>query len=128
MTYHMQQPPGPKALRDATGPAQAAAPPIAPAASPTAHAVFPGNQAKSREIIKLEADLAADLATIEAYTVDTQRQGYTPCRKAMDDRSNAKAELTKATPNKGGHRERALGLIDQAMGEVRAGIAFAGGG
>jgi hypothetical protein len=40
---------------------------------------------------------------------------------------SAHAELAKATPNKGGHRERALGLIDQAIGEVRAGMAFAGG-
>jgi hypothetical protein len=40
---------------------------------------------------------------------------------------SARAELGKATPNKGGHRERAIGLIDQAIGEVRAGIAFAGG-
>jgi hypothetical protein len=39
----------------------------------------------------------------------------------------ARAELVKATPNKGGHRERALGLIDQAIGEVRAGMNFAGG-
>ena len=37
---------------------------------------------------------------------------------------NARAELAAATPNKGGHRERALGLIDQAIAEVRAGIAF----
>jgi len=41
---------------------------------------------------------------------------------------SARAELTAATPNKGGHRERALGLIDQAIGEVRAGMAFAAGG
>ena len=41
---------------------------------------------------------------------------------------SARAELVQATPNKGGHRERALGLIDQAIGEVRAGIAFAAGG
>jgi hypothetical protein len=41
---------------------------------------------------------------------------------------SARAELAQATPNKGGHRERALGLIDQAIGEVRAGIAFAAGG
>jgi len=41
---------------------------------------------------------------------------------------SARAELVKATPNKGGHRERALGLIDQAIGEVRAGMAFAAGG
>ena len=40
---------------------------------------------------------------------------------------SARGELQAATPNKGGHRERALGLIDQAIGEVRAGIAFAGG-
>ena len=40
---------------------------------------------------------------------------------------SARGELQAATPNKGGHRERAIGLIDQAIGEVRAGIAFAGG-
>ena len=37
----------------------------------------------------------------------------------------ARVELEKAEPNKGGHRERALGLIDQAMVQVREGIAFA---
>ncbi|MGJ4953699.1 hypothetical protein [Bradyrhizobium sp. HKCCYLS20291] len=41
---------------------------------------------------------------------------------------SARAELAQATPNKGGHRERAMGLIDQAIAEVRAGIAFAAGG
>ncbi|MCX7307774.1 MAG: hypothetical protein NTZ72_07430 [Afipia sp.] len=40
---------------------------------------------------------------------------------------SARGELQAATPNKGGHRERAIGLIDNAIGEVRAGIAFAGG-
>jgi hypothetical protein len=39
---------------------------------------------------------------------------------------SARAELAQATPNKGGHRERALGLIDQAIEQVRQGIAFAG--
>ncbi|MBV5271613.1 MAG: hypothetical protein JZU55_19055 [Afipia sp.] len=38
---------------------------------------------------------------------------------------NARAELAAATPNKGGHREKALGLIDAAITEVRAGIVFA---
>jgi hypothetical protein len=38
----------------------------------------------------------------------------------------ARGELAAATPNKGGHRERGLLLIDQAISEVRAGIAFAG--
>ena len=40
---------------------------------------------------------------------------------------SARAKLVAATPNKGGHRERAMQLIDQAIGEVRAGITFAGG-
>src|SRR6267378_3974155 len=39
---------------------------------------------------------------------------------------SARGELAAATPNKGGHRERGLALIDQAISEVRAGIAFAG--
>jgi hypothetical protein len=41
------------------------------------------------------------------------------------------ASLQAATPNKGGHRERAMRLIERAMGEVQAGIDFAsehGGG
>ncbi|MCS0494205.1 hypothetical protein NVS89_03785 [Ancylobacter sp. MQZ15Z-1] len=44
---------------------------------------------------------------------------------------SALASLREATPNKGGHRERAIDLIRQAIGEVEAGIAFAdehGGG
>ena len=40
---------------------------------------------------------------------------------------SACADLAQATPNKGGHRERAFGLIDHAIGEVRAGMAFAAG-
>ena len=45
---------------------------------------------------------------------------------SLDLLQSARGELAAATPNKGGHREKALGLIDQAIGEVRAGIAFAG--
>jgi hypothetical protein len=33
----------------------------------------------------------------------------------------AKAELEKAAPNKGGHRERAMQLVDQAMQECMRG-------
>jgi hypothetical protein len=38
---------------------------------------------------------------------------------------NARSELAAATPNKGGHRERALALIDQAIAQVSEGITFA---
>lgn len=33
--------------------------------------------------------------------------------------------LNQATPNKGGHRERALGLAQQALDEVEEGIGYA---
>jgi hypothetical protein len=39
--------------------------------------------------------------------------------------TNARAELEAAVPNKGGHRERAIELVDRAIVQVREGIAFA---
>jgi hypothetical protein len=38
---------------------------------------------------------------------------------------NARAELQQAAADKGGHREQAIGLVDQAIAQVREGIAFA---
>jgi hypothetical protein len=37
----------------------------------------------------------------------------------------ARAEVAAAAPNKGGHREAALGLIDQAIAAVNAGMQYA---
>src|SRR2546423_4640875 len=36
----------------------------------------------------------------------------------------AKSELQKATPDKGGHRLNAIGLVNRAITEVNDGIAF----
>jgi hypothetical protein len=36
----------------------------------------------------------------------------------------AKTELQQATPDKGGHRVNAIGLVNNAIAEVNAGIAF----
>jgi hypothetical protein len=36
----------------------------------------------------------------------------------------AKSSLNKATPDKGGHRERAIDLVDRAINEVERGIAY----
>jgi hypothetical protein len=36
----------------------------------------------------------------------------------------AKSELERAKPNKGGHRERALQLVDQAMQQIREGEKY----
>jgi hypothetical protein len=60
--------------------------------------------------------------------------GFITVAGAMPDQPNmqaargslqtAKTELQKATPDKGGHRVNALKLINAAIGEVNAGIAF----
>jgi|HubBroStandDraft_5_1064220.scaffolds.fasta_scaffold632721_2 hypothetical protein len=44
---------------------------------------------------------------------------------ALDHLQQARVSLDRAEPNKGGHRERAMELIDQAINEVNAGIEFA---
>lgn len=44
---------------------------------------------------------------------------------ALEQLRGARASLERAVPNKGGHREAAMGLIDQAIVQVKEGIAFA---
>jgi hypothetical protein len=46
-------------------------------------------------------------------------------QSALSYLRGARGELIKAEPNKGGHRERAIRLIDQAIAETQDGIAFA---
>jgi len=45
---------------------------------------------------------------------------------ALGSLQAARAELAQALANKGGHRERAIAAVDQAIAETRAGIAYAG--
>jgi hypothetical protein len=45
---------------------------------------------------------------------------------ALGSLQAARAELIQARPNKGGHRDRAISLVDQAINETRAGINYAG--
>ncbi|SKA24268.1 hypothetical protein SAMN02745126_04386 [Enhydrobacter aerosaccus] len=44
---------------------------------------------------------------------------------ALNSLQAARAELERATANKGGHRDRAISLVDQAIKETREGMAFA---
>ena len=48
-------------------------------------------------------------------------------QSALQALESAHDWLQRATPNKGGHRERALRLVEQAINQVRAGIAYSGG-
>lgn len=45
--------------------------------------------------------------------------------RAMVDLQSALQSLREATPDKGGHKAAAINLIEQAIGEVQAGIDYA---
>ena len=49
-------------------------------------------------------------------------------QNALDSLQTAQSELQLAAPNKGGHRERAMALVSEAMSQVDLGIRFADGG
>ncbi len=51
--------------------------------------------------------------------------GQPRMQAAMASLQRAEAALQRATPNKGGHRERAIQLVRQAMGAVDAGMRWA---
>ena len=46
-------------------------------------------------------------------------------QNALRALENARNQLVEAVADKGGHRDRAIGLVDQAIGETRAGIQYA---
>lgn len=46
---------------------------------------------------------------------------------ALSDLNAAKNQLSVAVADKGGHRDNALNLVNQAICQVQAGIAYAGG-
>jgi hypothetical protein len=45
-------------------------------------------------------------------------------KAARADLNTAKRELQRATPDKGGHRVKAISLVNQAIAQVNAGIAY----
>jgi hypothetical protein len=70
----------------------------------------------------LNRERGATAETIRRYRQEASRwiSSLGPNPKHFD----AKA-IREATPDKGGHKANAIGLIQQAMGEVQAGIDFA---
>ena len=51
--------------------------------------------------------------------------GQPKMQEALAQLQTARAELQAAVANKGGHREQALQLVDQAINQVQAGMAYA---
>lgn len=67
--------------------------------------------------------LALTLAA--GYGVGVAEGSQPHMQSALASLQSAKAELLVAEANKGGHRVNALNLVNQAIGEVKAGIEYA---
>ena len=68
--------------------------------------------------------LAVAVAASAGYAVGQVHQPH--MHKALADLQDARGELNMATRDKGGHRGRAVQLVDETIGEVRAGDRFMG--
>ena len=71
--------------------------------------------------------LVAAVAALPALGfVAGQAFAYQPhMQNALERLRAARAELSAAASDKGGHRVRAIGLVDRAIEETRAGISYA---
>ncbi|HTP76903.1 MAG TPA: hypothetical protein VMJ73_07965 [Rhizomicrobium sp.] len=70
--------------------------------------------------------LAAALATATAgFFVGAAWADQPHMEAALDALRTAHSELDMARANKGGHRERAMRLIDDAIAEVKLGMEYA---
>jgi cytochrome c556 len=72
------------------------------------------------KIAALSAGLALACCLTSAAYADPQPAMH----KAIMNLEQAKANLDNASADKGGHRVRAIKLINQAISEVKAGISF----
>ncbi len=58
------------------------------------------------------------------FAVYAQKERQPAMRAALQNLRQAKDNLQNATADKGGHRVKALGLINEAIAEVEKGIAY----
>jgi oxalate decarboxylase/phosphoglucose isomerase-like protein (cupin superfamily) len=65
------------------------------------------------------------LGMIGATFSSVSAQGQEEMNEALQNLREAKSTLEHASKNKGGHRENAIHLVDQAIAEVEAGKAYA---
>jgi hypothetical protein len=65
------------------------------------------------------------MAAVAILGAQSVRADQPHMRNALTHLREARTALQKAEHNKGGHRERAIELINSAIAEVEAGMAFA---
>jgi hypothetical protein len=81
------------------------------------------SQLTRRDLTSLAASGVAAAAFVASAMPAEARQGNMD--HALNALREARRALQAAVPNKGGHRERAIDLIDRAIDQVRQGIAWA---
>ena len=84
-------------------------------------------QCSQRGAQKRWLPLIAAFAAGGMISTGVVRAGQPNMENALSALQSARASLLAASPNKGGHRDRAIQLVDAAIHQVRAGIAFAAG-
>ena len=65
------------------------------------------------------------LGFVSVSFVAAVNAGQPNMQAALGELRSARASLQKAVPDKAGHRNKAIGLVDQAIAEVQAGMAAA---
>jgi hypothetical protein len=65
------------------------------------------------------------LGLVSVSFIATANPGQPNMQAALGDLRAARASLQKAVPDKQGHRNRAIALVDQAIAQVQAGMAAA---
>jgi hypothetical protein len=78
------------------------------------------DRAGRRRIVQVVAILAIAASAFAAGIAIAAQPKMTAALEAL---RTARTKLDQAEHDKGGHRVKALGLIDQAIDEVKAGIA-----
>ena len=65
------------------------------------------------------------LGLVSISFIAAANAGQPNMQAALGDLRAARASLERAVPDKAGHRVRAIGLVNQAITEVQAGMAAA---
>ncbi len=66
------------------------------------------------------------MSSFNLFQTASARSGYQPnMEQALGNLHAARINLEVSSPDKGGHRVKALELVNQAIYQVRQGIAFA---
>ncbi len=65
------------------------------------------------------------LGLVSVSFIAAVNAGQPNMQAALGELRSARANLQRAVPDKAGHRDRAIGLVNQAIAEVQAGIAAA---